>query len=352
MTLHVDIELDIGSLCLDVAFDVDDGDVVALLGPNGAGKTTTLRAVAGLLPIDRGQITLGGEVLDDPSAEVFVPPHRRRMGVVFQDHLLFAHMDARDNVAFGLRARGVAKSEARQRADEWLERMQLTDHARSRPATLSGGQAQRVALARALVVEPDLLLLDEPLSALDAQTRIRVRRDLRHHLDTFRGARLLVTHDPVDAVVLASRLVIIEDGRVVQTGTTAEVTARPASAYVADLVGVNLLSGTATVRGTVQLDTGHELALAGPVPQGAVAVAIRPQSIALALDPPGGSARNRWPASVEAVHPDRDRMRVTLAGPVPVTAEITTAALAELRLTPGARLWASVKAVDLEAYPR
>ncbi len=350
--LHADIEMTLGALDLAVSLDVADGDVVALLGPNGAGKTTTLRAIAGLEPIDRGRIELDGRPLDDPAAGVLLPAHEREIGVVFQDYLLFPHLTALDNVAFGLRARGMGRREARERAAGWLQQVGLADRARSKPDELSGGQAQRVALARALVIEPRLLLLDEPLAALDAQTRQRVRSDLHHQLAGFPGGRLLITHDPVDAVVLASRLVIIEDGRVTQTGTTAEVTARPRTRYVADLVGINLLVGTDAGDGTVRLASGHHLAVAGALPGADVAIAVRPQSIALSRLEATGSPRNRWEATVAEIHPDRDRVRVTLAGPVPATAEITPAALAELGLRPGDTTWASVKAVDLDVYPR
>src|SRR5690606_9694561 len=188
--------------------------------------------------------------------------------------------------------------------------------------------------------------------ALDAGTRVRVRADLRRHLAAFPGGRLLVTHDPLDAIVLADRLVILERGRVTQTGTPAEVTARPASRYVAQLVGINLLFGTAAGERTVRLDTGGELTLADALPAAEVAIALRPQAIALHTHRPDGSPRNAWPAVVADVEVDRDRVRVSLEGPVHATAEVTPAAVAELDLVPGARVWASAKAVDLVAYPR
>ena len=203
----------VGTFRLDVELTTKSGETVAVLGPNGSGKTTLFRCLAGLLPIDGGRIELDGEPLDDPAHDVFVRPERRPVAVVFQDYLLFPNLTALENVAFGLRARGVAKAEARARATAWLERVGLADHAHHRPRALSGGQAQRVALARALATEPRLLLLDEPLAALDAGTRGDVRRDLRRHLATFDGVRLLVTHDPVDAYALADRVVILEAGQ-------------------------------------------------------------------------------------------------------------------------------------------
>jgi molybdate transport system ATP-binding protein len=350
--LHATIQVELGSLQLDVALDVADGEVVALLGPNGAGKTTTLRCIAGLQPIDAGRITLDGEPLDDPRTGVLVAPHQRPIGVVFQDYLLFPRLSALDNVAFGLRTRGISRSDARAAALRWLDRVGLAEHAGARPRELSGGQAQRVALARALATDPRLLLMDEPLAALDAQSRVDVRTDLRNHLATFTGARLLITHDPIDAVVLADRLVILEAGRVTQSGTTADVTARPRSRYVADLVGINLLHGVRTGEHTARLDTGAELTTADPIPSLEVSITVRPQSVTLHRGPPEGSARNAWRATVTAVEGDHDRVRVRLDGPVPLTAEVTPAAIAELDLRAGQMTWASVKAVDLAAYPR
>jgi molybdate transport system ATP-binding protein len=350
--LHAAIGVQVGDFGLEIDVDVGDGEVVALLGPNGAGKTTALRVIAGLQPLDVGRIELDGTVLDDPAADVFVPTAERPIGVVFQDYLLFPRLSALDNIAFGLRARGHDKASARSRAREWLERFGLAELAHAKPRTLSGGQAQRVALARALATDPRLLLLDEPLAALDAGTRVQVRAELRRHLATFHGARLLVTHDPMDALVLADRLVIVERGHVTQTGVPADVTARPASRYIAQLVGINLLHGTATGAHTVRLETGAELTVADPLPGATVALAIRPQAIALHGHRPDGSPRNTWTATVTDLEPNHDRVRVTLGGPVAATAEVTPAAVAELDLTPGTSVWATVKAVDLTAYER
>ena len=350
--LHAALRVHLGELHLDVDLSIEDGEVVALLGPNGAGKTTALRAIAGLHPLDHGRITLDDTVVDDPAAGTFVPTAERSMGMVFQDHLLFPRQSALDNVAFGLRARGATRAAARATARAWLDRFDLAEHAGALPRTLSGGQAQRVALARALATEPRLLLLDEPLAALDAGTRLRVRTELRRHLATFAGARLLVTHDPLDAVVLADRLVILEAGRVTQTGSPALVTSRPASRYVAELVGINLLAGVADGERGVRLASGTVLTVADPLPGQEVSVAIRPRAVALHRHQPDGSPRNTWRATVADLEADRDRVRVTLAGPVPVTAELTPAAVAELDLVHGTPVWATVKAVDLTTYER
>ncbi|HEX4901293.1 MAG TPA: ABC transporter ATP-binding protein [Acidimicrobiales bacterium] len=343
--------LTVGDLELDVELAVGDGEVVALLGPNGAGKTTVVRALAGLAPLEAGHVRVDDRTLDDPSRGTFVPPEARPVAVVFQDHLLFPRMSVLENVAFGLRSRGVRRHEARDAARAWLDRVGLADRTSDRPAQLSGGQAQRVALARALVTEPRLLLLDEPLAALDATTRLQVRSELRRHLDGLSGARLLVTHDPVDALVLADRLVVLERGRVTQSGTPAEVAARPASRFVADLVGLNLLHGAAAGEHLVRLPAGGELVVAEPPPAGPLALAIRPQAVALHRTAPEGSPRNAWQATVVEVEGSGDRVRVTLGGSVPLTAEITAASAAALGVVPGERGWATVKAVDVDVYP-
>jgi molybdate transport system ATP-binding protein len=348
--LDARITLCLGELDLDVELTADENEVVALLGPNGAGKTTIVRSLAGLLPVDRGRISLDGTVVDDPASDTFVPAEHRPVGVVFQDHLLFPRMSVRSNVAFGIRARGADRRSADRKATAWLQRLGIADHASARPGALSGGQAQRVALARALATDPRLLLLDEPLAALDATTRPQVRSELRRHLATFDGARILVTHDPVDALVLADRLVVVEHGRVVQEGTPAQVTSRPATPYVADLVGTNLLRGRLDGN-FVRLPNGAVVTVAPTHPvTGDVALAVRPQAISLYLERPEGSPRNTWYAPVVDLETDRDRVRVTLGDPIPVTAEITASAAFELDLRPGRRLWASIKAVDIAIY--
>ncbi|KOV82854.1 ABC transporter ATP-binding protein [Nocardia sp. NRRL S-836] len=347
MTLTAALRVTRGSFSLDLDLTIAPGEVVALLGPNGAGKTTALRALAGLLPLTGGRITVGGATWDGPGA--FLPAEDRPIGVVFQDYLLFAHMSALENVAFGLRARGTRRATARAVAADWLGRVGLADHALAKPRTLSGGQAQRVALARALATGPSLLLLDEPLAALDAGTRLQVRAELGRHLADFTGHTLIVTHDPLDAMVLADRLVILEGGRVVQEGPPAEVARRPRTGYVADLVGLNLYRGTAD--GTaVALAEGGTLTVAAPA-RGAVHVAFPPTAVSLHLDRPTGSPRNTWPVTVAAVEQHAHTTRVRLDGAPPVLADITTATLADLRLRPGDEVWAAVKATETHTYP-
>lgn len=349
MTLSARVRVRRGTLDLDVALDVGDGEVLAVLGPNGAGKSTLLRVLAGLLPPDGGTVVVAGtDVWDDERRHV--PAHDRALGMVFQDHLLFPHLSVTDNVAFGLRTRGMRRAAARDAAGAWLRRVGLDGLGALRPGRLSGGQAQRAALARALVGDPRVLLLDEPLSALDARTRLTVRAELRRHLADFAGSTVLVTHDPVDAMALADRVVVVEDGHVVQAGTPAEVNRHPRTDYVARLVGLSLLPGTAEGR-TVRLDGGGVVAVAEEV-EGPVFAAVRPESVALYLSRPDGSPRNVWPATLVGATPHGSTVRCELDGEVPLIADVTAGAFAELGLAPGARVWAVVKASEVAVYAR
>jgi molybdate transport system ATP-binding protein len=349
VSLEAGLRLTLGRLELEVELAAATGELVVLLGPNGAGKTTLLRALAGLLALERGRVVLDGAVLEDTAAGTRVPTEQRPVGFVFQDYLLFPHLSALENVAFGLRARGLDRAEARRRASAWLDRVGLAAHAGARPRALSGGQAQRVALARAMVGDPRLLLLDEPLAALDAATRTELRRDLRRHLASFDGTRLLVTHDPLEAMALADRLVVLEDGRVTQTGGPAEVSARPRSRYVAELVGVNLWRGRAD-GDSVELEGGGRLVVAGDH-RGQVFAAVHPHAVALHRRAPEGTPRNVWAGTADTLDVVGDRVRVQVAGPVPIVAEVTPAAAAELRLADGGPVWASVKATEITVYP-
>ncbi|MBF6353884.1 ABC transporter ATP-binding protein [Nocardia higoensis] len=348
MTLTARLQVTRGEFALDLPLRVHAGEVVALLGPNGAGKSTALRALAGLLALTDGHLRLDEHTWDAPPS-VFVPPEQRRVGMVFQDYLLFGHLSASDNVAFGLRARGLRRGPARARAADWLARVGLTEVADRRPGALSGGQAQRVALARALVTEPRLLLLDEPLAALDAATRLQVRTDLGHHLRDYPGHTVLVTHDPLDAMILADRLIIVEDGRIVQQGAPAEVAACPRSEYVAHLMGLNLYRGRA--RGSVvDLDGGGHLTIAEPA-EGPVYVTFAPHAVGLHQLRPAGSPRNSWPVTIAGLEQHTHTTRVRLDGTPSVLADITAATVAELRLSPGQQIWAAVKATEIRSYP-
>jgi molybdate transport system ATP-binding protein len=344
MTLDAHLVVDRGAFHLDVALTAAPGDVIALLGPNGAGKTTALRALAGLTPLTRGHLHLDGAALHH------TPPQARPIGVVFQDYLLFPHLSALDNVAFGPRCHGVPKAAARAQAAAWLERMGLTGHATAKPRHLSGGQAQRVALARALATHPRLLLLDEPLAALDARTRLETRAQLRHHLDDFEAIAVLVTHDPLDAMVLADRLVVVEHGRAVQEGTPADTARRPRTDYIARLLGLNLYRGHADGH-TVRLETGPTVTT-GETLTGPAFVAFPPSAVTLHRDrPTHTSARNTWHTKVAGLESHGDQIRVELTGTLTLTADLTAASAAELGLLPGTDIWATVKATQIHAYP-
>ncbi|MBT2873928.1 ABC transporter ATP-binding protein [Streptomyces cellulosae] len=333
-----------GSFRLDVELTAAPGDVVALLGPNGAGKTTALRALAGLSPLTGGHLRLDGTDL------ARTPPESRPVGVVFQDYLLFPHLTALDNVAFGPHCQGAGRSEARRQAAVWLERMGLAEHLGAKPKRLSGGQAQRVALARALATDPRLLLLDEPLAALDARTRLEVRAQLRRHLADFEAVAVLVTHDPLDAMVLADRLVVVEHGRVVQEGAPADIARHPRTEYIAQLVGLNLYRGRADGH-TVRLDAGPEVSTTEDL-SGPAFVAFPPGAVTLYRDrPTGSSARNLWCCEVAGLESHGDQIRVELTGELPLAADLTAVAVAELGLHPGAPVWAAVKATQTHAYP-
>ncbi|MEU4538218.1 ABC transporter ATP-binding protein [Streptosporangium sp. NPDC023825] len=342
MTLNAHLVVTRPRFHLDIELEVAAGQVVALLGPNGAGKTTALRALAGLTALSGGEIVLDGEALHT------LAPERRPIGMVFQDYLLFPHLSALDNVAFGPRCRGASRAEARRAAAAWLERVGLAGHVAAKPRQLSGGQAQRVALARALAVGPRLLLLDEPLAALDAHTRLEIRSGLRRHLADFGGATVLVTHDPLDAMVLADQLVVIENGAVVQRGTPAEVARRPRTDYVARLVGLNLYRGLASGRqvtvGEVSFSVAEHL-------DGPAFVAFGPGAVALYRTRPDGTPRNLWEATIEGIERHGDNVRIHLEGPITASADVTPAAVADLDLTSGQRIWASVKATETHAYP-
>ena len=309
---------------LRLELEAPPGRVTALVGPNGAGKSTALRTIAGLIRPTDGRIGLDGRVLDDGA--VHVPARARGIGVVFQDYLLFPHLTALENVAFGPIAHGAGRSDAHHTALDLLARFGLAEHAGSRPGRLSGGQAQRVALARALALEPSLLLLDEPLAALDAGTRLEVRAELGARLRAFGGATVLVTHDVIDAVTLADEIVVLERGVVVQRGTPAEITSRPATEYVARLVGMNLLR------------VGERTLLFSPA------------DVALSAHPPTESTPASWGCRMVALDDLGGRMVLTLEtteGGRRFRAETGAGDPAITAAAAGGPLWATVTKLDV-----
>lgn len=338
-------------LAVDLA--AEPGSVVAILGPNGAGKTTLLRAIAGLSRLDAGRIQLGDSVIEDPAAGVRLPAAARSIGVVFQDYRLFPTMTVRDNVAFAARSRGASKNSSRESADQWLSRFEMTAYADRRPSQLSGGQAQRIALLRALAREPALLLLDEPLAALDASIRGVTRDELRSYVASFAGPTLLVTHDPLDALLLADRVVVIEDGRVTQEADPATIASQPATAYIAGLSGLNHYRGRADrADGAVRLEGGGRLVPASlPTTTEEVLLALAPSAITVHTErPPVGSARNTWPGTVRSVQQLGDRVRLDVIAEPSALVDVTAAAVAQLHLAPGSSVWLSAKATEVTAY--
>ncbi|WP_419997648.1 ABC transporter permease [Streptomyces boninensis] len=344
--------------------DLPPATTVAIVGPNGAGKTTLLRALLGLTPRARADhLTLGD--LDAAA----LPPHRRRISWVPQDGALFPHLTALANTAYGLRTQGVPKAEARHEAQTWLDRLGVGHLAQRKPGALSGGQAQRVALARALAARPRLLLLDEPLAALDQTTRAHVRHTLRTHLRDFPGVCLIVTHDPVEAVSLADQVLVLEDGRTIQQAPPTELTRHPRSPWVARMLGRNAWPGTVAGNGD-GTDTGTALAITGTgtetggtiitadqnqpaAGEGTPALAVAaPEAVSLHRHrPTDASPRNVWPGTVRELTTQGSRLRVLISGSPDVVAEVTPAAAAELGLAEGAEIWVSIKATEISLIP-
>ena len=344
--LALEADTTVGALRLRVALEVADGECLAVAGPSGAGKTSVLRIVAGLLRPDRGRVGCGEETWLDTARGLSLAPDRRRLGYLFQAYALFPHLSAWRNVAYGMDA---PRAHRRGRAVEMLDRFDMGAHADSRPATLSGGERQRVALARALARAPRALLLDEPLSALDARTRAHAGRRLAELLRDAAVPTIMVTHDFEEAALLADRVAVMDAGRVVQTGTAADLAAAPASSFVADLTGAVVLHGSARELGggltEVQLDGGGSL-LSTHAGSGRVAATVHPWEISVEPRGPGvgGSAQNRLPATVASVTPVGNRVRVALRVPQPVTAELTASAVEALQLMPEAEVVAAFKA--------
>lgn len=305
---------------VEAAFTAEPGEVLAVIGPNGAGKSSLLHAIAGLVDV-AGEARLGGTDL------LTLPVRERRVGLVFQGQLLFPHLSAVDNVAFGLRSRGEGRGRADALARDWLERFGIADLAGRKPRELSGGQAQRVAIARALATDPDVLLLDEPFTGLDVSVQMALRIELGRHLRDFTGIALLVTHDAIDALTLADRVLVLDDGRVAQVGAPAEVAAEPRTPHVARLVGLNLVTD------------GDEM------------LAFTPDAVVVSLNEPEGSTRLRWHGPIATVAPHGDAVRLLVHASPDLLADLTPEAATELGLVPGRQVWLSTKATAVSRYP-
>jgi molybdate transport system ATP-binding protein len=351
MPLEVDVTIERGAFTVHAAFDAQDGETVALLGPNGAGKSTLVEAMAGLIPVTSGTIRV-----DDAEIQA-LPAERRPIGIAFQDALLFPRLSVLENVAFPLRARGGRAQTSRAVAAEMLAALAPGVDPGAKPESLSGGQRQRVALARALVAEPRLLLLDEPLAAVDASARPELRALLRQTLSAFDGPRVLVSHDPVESMTLASRIVILEAGQVTQAGTPEEIRNGPRTRYAADLVGVNLFEGTLRPAedGAGVLETSDGQIVVALPPDLVLRSArsgtfgrLAPADVSIHTTPPVGSPRNIFPGSIEEIAVGGDRARVRLRTSPPLVAEITVGSVDRLHLAPGDDVWATFKAVEVQ----
>lgn len=330
-----------GSFHLDVEFEAARDEVIAVVGPNGAGKTTLLRSLAGL-EAAQGSHRVGEETWMDTASGVFLAPEQRRVGYVPQGGLLFPNLTVLENVAFGLDKKN------RPEAGRWLENLDLSDLADIRPARLSGGQRQLVAFARAQARRPALLLLDEPLASVDVANRAAVRRVIRRELRESPGYRVFVTHDPLEAAALADRLIVLDGGRVVQTGSIDELSSRPRSPYVAELVGMNFFSGEAR-DGSIALSGGAALVSAA-VPDGPVLATVHPRAVSLYDARPSGSPRNVWLGTINSIEPSMQQVRIEVVGPVRVVAEVTRRGAESF--SEGDPVWVSIKASEVVGYPR
>lgn len=352
--------LDRDGFALDLELSVAAGEVLAVLGPNGAGKSTMLGILSGLLRPDAGHLRVDGRTLLDTADGTFVPPHRRGVGLLAQEPLLFPHLSALANVAFGPRAQGTPRAAAESRARDLLDAVGVGGLAARRPAQLSGGQQQRVALARALAPRPGLLLLDEPLAALDVDATPAMRTLLRRVIADGKQTALLVTHDALDALVLADRVVVLDRGRIVESGPVRDVLARPRSAFSARIAGLDLVPGTAEGSGVRTADGTEIQGRAVEVVAGEPAVAVFPPSaVAVHGSRPGGSPRNVFPVRIAALEPRGDTVRLRAApvagGPDWVSglaADVTPAAVAELGAEPGQEMWFAVKAAEVAVHGR
>ncbi len=350
--LTIDACIARGSLRVEADFAAQPGGTTALVGPNGAGKSTVVELIAGLLAAQQGRVTLGAVVFDDPAGDVFVPPHLRRVGIMFQQPRLVAHLSALGNVAYAARLTGATKSAAAPIATRWLDRVGVAKLGNELPASLSGGQAQRVALARALATQPRLLIFDEPLSAVDVAGRASLRRLLAEQLAQFDGPRLIISHDPTDVFALADHVVVLEGGSVVQQGTADALRRAPETAYVAELTGINLLRGTAS-GGRVLIDgSNHALVVADTEAAGPVHLRVAPNALSLHRVEPSGSPRNTWKSTVVAIEQLGPIRRVHIDRPVPMIADVTAAAASDLELAPGVEVWVSAKATEMTLAPR
>ncbi len=335
MSLSFAGSVELGRFTLEADFGCEPGETIALVGPNGSGKSTALATMAGLLRLSSGSLDVDDAPFDDTRA--WVPPDQRRLGMVFQDILLLPHLSVLDNVAYGPRRRRLPAEHARGVALQQLERFGVADLAHVRPRTLSGGQAQRVALARALACEPRLLLLDEPLSALDAETRLQVRCELHRSLGDFDGYAFLVAHDVVDVLVLADRVVVFEQGRIAQISTPTELERHPRTRYAAALVGTNLLRGQR--RGAmIELGRGVAIPAGRDGVDGPVDVVVSPRHVTVSAHHDTDQPTGTWVGTIAGMEAAGDDVHIRISAPIAISARASIESLRDLHLAPGAHV--------------
>ncbi|MDY6796767.1 MAG: tungstate ABC transporter ATP-binding protein WtpC [Actinomycetota bacterium] len=346
--IHIeDVYKDLGEFALKgVTLDVEDGDYLIILGPTGAGKTILLETVAGIYNPDRGKVYLNGEDVTD------IPPRKRNIGMVYQDYMLFPHLTVESNIRFGLKARKDKKEQAREKSREMAEMLGI-DHLLHRyPGTLSGGEQQRVAIARALIVKPDVLLLDEPLSALDAETRARLREELQRIHDMTRTIMIHVTHSFDEAFLLGNRMAIMNKGKIVQVGETGEVFRRPNSKFVADFVGTtNIYQGESRiVNGVSRISMNQVDILSSQAISGPVYTTLRPESILVSLHPLESSARNLMEGNIERIMDEGSIIKIEVNVGVPLISAITRRSYDDMELCIGKKVYLTFKATDVHVF--
>jgi molybdate transport system ATP-binding protein len=355
-----ELQASLRSRNFDMSIKLSAGETLAILGPNGAGKSTLLGVISGLLRPDSGRAHIGERQLFDldGGSHRWIAPHLRGTALLAQEALLFPHLTVLDNVAFGPRSKGAAKAAARETARRWLTEVDALHLESRKPAELSGGQSQRVAVARALAAEPGLLLLDEPMSALDIHAAPLLRRVLKRVLAGRQA--IIVTHDVLDAYMLADRVIVVENGRIAEEGPTRQVLGRPRSHFAAGLAGLNLVSGIITEQGITTPDgrffAGQHDPVWSPTPGQAGVAAFPPSAVSVFLGDVHGSPRNSFPVTITDLEPHGDQIRVRAAGPgwgerSTLSADITPAASADLGLAPGLGVRFVVKSALVSIYP-
>jgi len=338
---------------LSVAFEVEAGETLVVIGPSGCGKTTTLNIISGLLRPEAGRVVLEGGTLFDSSAGIDVPVEKRKIGYVFQDFALFPHLSLADNVAYGLHCQKMKKDKIAARVQWALEMVGLAGMAQRKPPQISGGEKQRVALARAIALESPLLLLDEPLGALDAQTRRSVRGELRAVLRKVQRTTIMVTHDHVDALTFGDRICVLDRGEIIQIGDKHELLTSPRCKFVADLVGANFFEGTISSlrrHGLAAVRVGDSTLHVATDEMGDTLLSFYPSDVTLGLAPPAGSAVNVFESRVSEIVHLGDRVRVALNSTLPMVAEITAESLQALGIKEGSKVYASLKATAIKTY--